>query len=128
MLHVLLLECYCSTSASLSWPLCSVNEKIAVLLLQYLGQFELAPVFSEEEVRHWFTPHSGIVDSYVVEVSDCTHILAELPGTAQEIRQPLQELKSPCMTQSSFGRAVTMLDTTSCPNNLVPFEGTCVDI
>ena len=38
------------------------------LLLQYLKQFQLAPMFTEEEVHHWFTPRAGIVDSYVVEV------------------------------------------------------------
>ncbi len=37
-------------------------------LLQYLNKFDLAPVFSEEEFRHWFIPRPSIVDSFVVEV------------------------------------------------------------
>ncbi|XP_043229106.1 glycylpeptide N-tetradecanoyltransferase 2-like isoform X1 [Amphibalanus amphitrite] len=37
------------------------------LLNDYLGQFDLAPSFDEEEFRHWFTPRPTIVDSYVVE-------------------------------------------------------------
>ncbi|KAL3831547.1 hypothetical protein ACJMK2_023287 [Sinanodonta woodiana] len=37
------------------------------LLKQYLLKFELSPVFTEEEFRHWFIPRKGIIDSYVVE-------------------------------------------------------------
>ncbi|KAK2151268.1 hypothetical protein LSH36_369g03008 [Paralvinella palmiformis] len=37
------------------------------LVNEYLKQFKLAPVFTEDEFRHWFIPQSGIVDSYVVE-------------------------------------------------------------
>ncbi|XP_039288716.1 glycylpeptide N-tetradecanoyltransferase 1 [Nilaparvata lugens] len=38
-----------------------------VLLLQYLSRFDLVPLFSEEEFRHWFLPQAGIVDTFVVE-------------------------------------------------------------
>ena len=34
---------------------------------QYLEKFDLAPVFSEEEFRHWFLPQNGIINSFVVE-------------------------------------------------------------
>ncbi|XP_014673869.1 PREDICTED: glycylpeptide N-tetradecanoyltransferase 1-like [Priapulus caudatus] len=37
------------------------------LLNKYLERFDLAPVFNEEEFRHWFIPQPGIVDSYIVE-------------------------------------------------------------
>lgn len=37
------------------------------LLANYLTKFDLAPVFSEDEFRHWFLPRLDIVDSYVVE-------------------------------------------------------------
>ncbi|XP_045168087.2 glycylpeptide N-tetradecanoyltransferase 2-like [Mercenaria mercenaria] len=37
------------------------------LLSQYLRGLDLAPVFTEEEFRHWFIPRKGIIDSYVVE-------------------------------------------------------------
>jgi len=30
-------------------------------------RFDLAPMFSEEDFRHWFLPQSGIVDSFVVD-------------------------------------------------------------
>jgi len=30
-------------------------------------RFDLAPVFSEEDFRHWFLPQGGIVDSFVVD-------------------------------------------------------------
>ena len=33
-----------------------------------MNKFDLAPVFSEEEFKHWFIPRPGIVDSFVVEV------------------------------------------------------------
>ncbi|EEC06084.1 N-myristoyl transferase, putative [Ixodes scapularis] len=36
-------------------------------LPEYLTKFDLAPVFSEDEFRHWFLPRLDIVDSYVVE-------------------------------------------------------------
>ncbi|KAK9505244.1 hypothetical protein O3M35_009338 [Rhynocoris fuscipes] len=42
--------------------------KARKLLTDYLTKFELAPVFSEEEFRHWFLPQPGIVDAFVVEV------------------------------------------------------------
>lgn len=37
------------------------------LLEKYLEKFDLAPVFTKEEFRHWFLPRPDIVDSYVVE-------------------------------------------------------------
>ncbi|KAJ8686579.1 hypothetical protein QAD02_022373 [Eretmocerus hayati] len=37
------------------------------LLNSYLQKFDLAPIFSEDEFEHWFTPQEGIVDSFVVE-------------------------------------------------------------
>ncbi|KAK6621683.1 Glycylpeptide N-tetradecanoyltransferase 2 [Polyplax serrata] len=41
--------------------------KVHKLLNKYLERFDLVPVFSVEEVRHWFTPQSGIVDAFVVQ-------------------------------------------------------------
>ena len=37
------------------------------LLSHYLSRFSLAPVFSEEEVRHWLVPRAEVVYSYVVQ-------------------------------------------------------------
>jgi len=47
-------------------------ESVTKLLGTYLGKFDLAPVYSEEEVRHWFL-HKGddktrVIWTYVVEV------------------------------------------------------------
>ncbi|KAF4529440.1 hypothetical protein B566_EDAN003536 [Ephemera danica] len=42
-------------------------QKAHLLLDQYLKKFDLAPVFSEADFRHWFLPQNGIVDSYIVE-------------------------------------------------------------
>lgn len=38
-----------------------------MLLFQYLKKFDLAPIFSEDEFRHWFLPQNGIINSFVVE-------------------------------------------------------------
>ncbi|GLV38320.1 N-myristoyl transferase [Carabus blaptoides fortunei] len=40
--------------------------KAHMLLKEYLSKFNLAPIFSEEDFRHWFLPQVGIVDSFVV--------------------------------------------------------------
>jgi len=42
-------------------------SKVTVLLNTYLSKFHLSPVYSEEELQHWFLPQENIVDSYVVE-------------------------------------------------------------
>lgn len=42
--------------------------KVIQLLNDYLKKFDLAPVFDNEEMLHWFTPIKDVVDSYVVEV------------------------------------------------------------
>ena len=36
-------------------------------IFQYLRKFDLVPVFTEEEFKHWFLPQSGIVDTYIVQ-------------------------------------------------------------
>ncbi|RWS11094.1 glycylpeptide N-tetradecanoyltransferase 2-like protein, partial [Dinothrombium tinctorium] len=42
-------------------------RKVHKLLNEYLNKFDLAPVYSHEEVLHWFMPRQDVVDSYVVE-------------------------------------------------------------
>ncbi|XP_023346924.1 glycylpeptide N-tetradecanoyltransferase 2 [Eurytemora carolleeae] len=42
-------------------------KDVTELLNQYLGRFNLAPIFSESEVEHWFMPKNNIINSYVVE-------------------------------------------------------------
>ncbi|XP_026282999.1 glycylpeptide N-tetradecanoyltransferase 1 [Frankliniella occidentalis] len=37
------------------------------LLMDYLRRFDMVPVFTEEDFRHWFAPQDGIVDSFVVD-------------------------------------------------------------
>jgi len=37
------------------------------LLTQYLAKFDVAPIFSVEEVEHFFLPRPGVMNSYVVE-------------------------------------------------------------
>lgn len=45
-------------------------DAVVNLLNEYLNKFDLAPVFSEEEFKHWFVPKLGIIDSFVVENGD----------------------------------------------------------
>ncbi|XP_059487655.1 glycylpeptide N-tetradecanoyltransferase 2 [Neocloeon triangulifer] len=42
-------------------------DKTHAILNKYLEKFDLAPVFSKEDFKHWFFPRPGIVDAYVVE-------------------------------------------------------------
>jgi len=44
------------------------------LLTQYLAKFDVAPIFSPEEVEHFFLPRRGVMNSYVVE-DPLTHAL-----------------------------------------------------
>ncbi|CAG9581367.1 unnamed protein product [Danaus chrysippus] len=46
------------------------SDKVVKLLNDYLQKFDLVPIFSEEEFKHWFIPQAEIIDSYVVEASD----------------------------------------------------------
>lgn len=56
------------------------------LLKEYLERFNLLPVFTLEEFRHWFLPQNGIVDCFVVvnpETQDITDLVSyyTLPST-----------------------------------------------
>lgn len=42
-------------------------DKVVKLLNNYLQKFDLAPIFSEEDFKHWFVPQVGIIDGFVVE-------------------------------------------------------------
>lgn len=46
------------------------NEKVVTLLNDYLKKFDLVPIFSEEDFKHWFTPQPGIIDCFIVEGKD----------------------------------------------------------
>ncbi|CAL1528474.1 unnamed protein product [Lymnaea stagnalis] len=39
------------------------------LLTRFMRRYQLAPLFNEEEFRHWFIPRDGIINSYVVETN-----------------------------------------------------------
>lgn len=43
-------------------------KKVHKALNDYLEQFDLAPIYSVEEVAHWFLPREDVVSSFVVEV------------------------------------------------------------
>ena len=40
------------------------------LLNDYLKKFDLSPMFTEDEFRHWFLPRDNVIDSFVVEQPD----------------------------------------------------------
>eukprot|EP00667_Euglena_gracilis_P010034 EG_transcript_10196 len=41
--------------------------KVLALLSEYLKQFLFAPHFEEQDIRHWFLPRDGVINSYVAE-------------------------------------------------------------
>jgi len=40
---------------------------VAELLQKYQARFKVAPIFTEEEVRHYLVPIPDVIDTYVVE-------------------------------------------------------------
>ena len=44
--------------------------QVHTLLSTYLQKFNLAPVFTEDELAHWLTPVEGVVDAFVVQGSN----------------------------------------------------------
>lgn len=43
------------------------HVQVAALVKNYLKRFSLAPIFSKEEIAHWFLPRDDVINSYVVE-------------------------------------------------------------
>ncbi len=41
--------------------------QVTGLLLEYQQRYQIAPIFSEAEVRHYFLPVPDVIDTYVVE-------------------------------------------------------------
>lgn len=39
---------------------------LLIFVFKYLKSFDLSPIFSEEEFKHWFLPQEGIIDAYIV--------------------------------------------------------------
>ncbi|KAH3743667.1 glycylpeptide N-tetradecanoyltransferase 2 [Pelomyxa schiedti] len=40
---------------------------VGIMLAKYLSKFGLTPLFSEEDIAHWFVPRTRVVNSYVVQ-------------------------------------------------------------
>jgi len=45
-------------------------DSVQKLLNNYLSKYDVAPVFSREDVKHWFIPIDNVIYSYVVEKED----------------------------------------------------------
>lgn len=43
------------------------HKAIRKLLEDYLKKFKIAPVFTNDEIVHWFLPKNDVIDTYVVE-------------------------------------------------------------
>lgn len=61
-------------------------KEVHQMLNDYLSKFDLCPVYSIEEVEHWFLPRADVVDSFVVEDPTSHEILGfssfySLPST-----------------------------------------------
>lgn len=49
-----------SSHGGLSW-------QVTALMRNYLSKFQLAPMFTEDEVEHYLLPVEDVIDSHVVE-------------------------------------------------------------
>ncbi|KAF9586122.1 glycylpeptide N-tetradecanoyltransferase [Lunasporangiospora selenospora] len=66
-----LIKMYKLNSATSTPGLRAMEDKdvpeVAVLMNKYMSTMELAPIFQEEDVRHWLISRPGVVWGYVVE-------------------------------------------------------------
>lgn len=83
-------------------------DAVHQLLSRFLGRYDIAPVFTREEVRHWFVPNMAegdnqVVWAYVVEVSNthdhirdicCSVLIKQFNRTAKE-KSPISSPSSP---------------------------------
>ncbi|KAL5241415.1 hypothetical protein ACI65C_008825 [Semiaphis heraclei] len=49
------------------------------LLSNYMKNFDLSPMFSDEEFKHWFLPQEGIIDAYVVAAYSFYNVSTKTP-------------------------------------------------
>merc|ERR1712137_484859 len=49
-------------------------DGVYTLLTGYLNKFKVAPVFTKDDVEHFFIPHPGVINSYVVENPETNEI------------------------------------------------------
>lgn len=61
-------------------------KEVHKMLNDYLSKFDLSPVYTIEEIEHWFLPRADVVDSFVVEDPTTHEILGfssfySLPST-----------------------------------------------
>ncbi|KAI4380767.1 hypothetical protein MLD38_006919 [Melastoma candidum] len=60
---------------------------VYTLLGDYLGQFAVAPVFTEEDVSHWLVPRVGVLDSFVIEkISGGRRVITEFFSYTQLVQ------------------------------------------
>ena len=59
---------------------CHLSVQVTSLLNNYLAKFRLAPVFSQEEVRHWFRSQENVLYAYVVEEGESGQTSASSTG------------------------------------------------
>ncbi|XP_047136289.1 glycylpeptide N-tetradecanoyltransferase 2 isoform X1 [Hydra vulgaris] len=106
-----------NTKASLS-PLTPADLKSAYkIVFEYLKNFQLAPIFTEEEFAHWFLPRDGVISCYVVKDIDSGNVtdlvsFYQLPSTVVD-HPKYNSLKA----AYSFYNVVTKHDLTSIMND-----------
>ena len=75
------------------WWVCT---QVAELLRVYLAKFQLAPEFTEEEIRHYLVPQDGVIDAYVVADEGVASFRVEDSGLCWAVckasARPLPEL------------------------------------
>lgn len=57
---------------------------VTKLLNDYNSQFDFTPIYSEDEVKHWFLPRDNVIYSYTTESVDQFVSFFQLPSTFKE--------------------------------------------
>eukprot|EP01063_Lacrimia_lanifica_P040482 TRINITY_DN9186_c0_g1_i1.p2 TRINITY_DN9186_c0_g1~~TRINITY_DN9186_c0_g1_i1.p2 ORF type:complete len:481 (+),score=249.17 TRINITY_DN9186_c0_g1_i1:51-1493(+) len=46
------------------------HKQVRILLENYLKKFGVFPIFTNDEICHWFLPREGVIDTFVVQAPD----------------------------------------------------------
>ena len=85
------------------WP------QVTQLLSQYLSTYELAPIFTEEEVLHYLMPVEGVIETHVVEGPGepvlCRHMqyLHPCVGVSANVHKGGMSISSCLLCEQLFG-------------------------
>jgi glycylpeptide N-tetradecanoyltransferase len=75
-------------------------DGVLSLLKRYLAKFDMAPIFTRDEVEHWLlhkkdAPGEQVTWSYVVEVNECSLIKKHYPNSSRTPQARKSSTSSP---------------------------------